>query len=100
MRIISRIMHFVLSNKRTRRIIDRLRHRFGILVRSDFPVFAPESGGPRKDLAHVTVKAASQTFPFLARLIESTTHDSFENPIPLKTFANSESAQSAATTLK
>ena len=99
-RIISRITNFLLSDKRTRRIIDRIRNRLGILVRSDFPVFSPESGGPRKDLAHLTAKAASQTFPFLVRLLELTTSEPFENPVPLQTFADTENARYAAATLK
>jgi hypothetical protein len=106
----SRTLDIALSNKRTRRIIERilmrlvaerdLRNRLGILARSDFPVFEPDSGGPAKDLADLTVKSASQTFPFLVRLIESTTPEPFEDPVALQAFANSENARYAATTLK
>ena len=98
--MISHIINFALSNKRTRQKIDRVRSRLGILIRSDLPVFSPDSGGARQDLAQLTLKAANQTFPFLVRLIESTTPEQLEDPVPLQTFADSENARCAATTLK
>jgi hypothetical protein len=83
-----------------RRIVDPIRNKLGIITFYDFPMFAPDSAGGYNARTQLTVKAGNQIFPFLVRLIESTRRISFGDPTPIRTFANSEDAISAATTLK
>jgi SAM-dependent methyltransferase len=63
------------------------------------PTFTVSSGGPPHLVADLTLKAAEQSFPFLARLAQQLGHDPMV-PIPVENFASSESAQAAAGELK
>jgi SAM-dependent methyltransferase len=66
----------------------------------NFPLFVPHSSGSYNDLAQLTVKAANQTFPFIVQLIETMTNSRFEEPVPIETFSNNQSAKAAAAELK
>ena len=63
------------------------------------PIFAPFSQGSYSDRAELTILAANETFPLLARLIRETRDNSLLEISPIKSCCDDEASKQAATAL-
>ena len=79
---------------------DAILHSHDFRTVSEFPVFAPNSGGPVKARSKLTAKSAGQTLPLLVQFIESTTGQTFKEPIPINTLGSNENRHYHANSVK
>jgi hypothetical protein len=67
---------------------------------NELPVFTPFSWGSWSDRARLTLLAANQTFPLLARLIAETRQPDLLNPAPIESFCDDSASKNAASRLR
>jgi hypothetical protein len=82
------------------RTIHPTMKKFAVLTLHDFPMFAPDSGGPFKARTSLTVQTANQIFPYIVQLINVQNKPFLKEPTSIKEFINSGRDKLAATSLK